>query len=86
MDEWSDDEIDAMTEVGGNSSANAIYEAFFPEGVSKPGPDSSYEERMRYIRLEMTCLSSPNLSFVFSYSFSYHVSLAWMDQVSVMAD
>ncbi|KAJ6292872.1 hypothetical protein OIU78_024945 [Salix suchowensis] len=35
LDEWSDDEIDAMTEVGGNSSANAIYEAFFPEGVSK---------------------------------------------------
>ncbi|KAJ6416952.1 hypothetical protein OIU84_002770 [Salix udensis] len=50
LDEWSADEIDAMTEVGGNSSANAIYEAFFPEGVSKPGPDSSYEERMRYIR------------------------------------
>ncbi|KAL3576526.1 hypothetical protein D5086_021809 [Populus alba] len=50
LDEWSDDEIDSMTEVGGNSSANAIYEAFLPEGVSKPGPDSSHEERMRFIR------------------------------------
>jgi hypothetical protein len=69
LDEWSDDEIDSMTEVGGNSSANAIYEAFLPEGVSKPGPDSSHEERMRFIRLEMTCLSNPNLSFFFSYSF-----------------
>jgi hypothetical protein len=65
LDEWSDDEIDSMTEVGGNSSANAIYEAFLPEGVSKPGPDSSHEERMRFIRLEMTCLSNPNLSFFF---------------------
>ena len=79
LDEWSDDEIDSMTEVGGNSSANAIYEAFLPEGVSKPGPDSSHEERMRFIRLEMTCLSNPNLSFFFHIFFSYHVSLAWMD-------
>lgn len=51
LDEWSDDEIDAMIEVGGNSSANAIYEAFIPEGVQKPGPDASHEERMRFIRL-----------------------------------
>ncbi|CAK7324443.1 unnamed protein product [Dovyalis caffra] len=52
LDEWSDDEIDAMIEVGGNSSANSIYEAFLPEGVSKPGPDSSHEERKRFIRLK----------------------------------
>ncbi|KAJ4702964.1 ADP-ribosylation factor GTPase-activating protein AGD12 [Melia azedarach] len=50
LDEWSDDEIDAMIEVGGNSSANAIYEAFIPEGVSKPGPDSSHETRAKFIR------------------------------------
>ncbi|EEF39221.1 ADP-ribosylation factor GTPase-activating protein AGD12 [Ricinus communis] len=50
LDEWSDDEIDAMIEVGGNSTANAIYEAFIPEGVSKPHPDASHDERMRFIR------------------------------------
>ncbi|KAH8518891.1 hypothetical protein H0E87_000661 [Populus deltoides] len=50
LDEWSDDEIDAMIEVGGNLSANSIYEAFLPEGVSKPGPNSSNEERTRFIR------------------------------------
>lgn len=50
LDDWSDDEVDAMVEVGGNSSANAIYEAFIPEGYSKPGPDSSHEERVRFIR------------------------------------
>ncbi|KAJ6298337.1 hypothetical protein OIU76_019483 [Salix suchowensis] len=50
LDEWSDDEIDAMIEVGGNLSANSIYEAFLPDGVSKPGPDSSNEERIRFIR------------------------------------
>ena len=61
LDEWSDDEIDAMIEVGGNLSANSIYEAFLPDGVSKPGPDSSNDERIRFIRLEMTCLKTLNL-------------------------
>ncbi|KAL6198486.1 hypothetical protein ACLB2K_028275 [Fragaria x ananassa] len=50
LDEWSDDEIEAMTEVGGNSSANSIYEAFLPEGYSKPGPDAGHEERSKFIR------------------------------------
>ncbi|CAN6553449.1 unnamed protein product [Malus baccata var. baccata] len=50
LDEWSDDEIDAMIEVGGNSSANSIYEAFIPEGLSKPGPDAGHEERSKFIR------------------------------------
>ncbi|MBA0811673.1 hypothetical protein Gohar_003548 [Gossypium harknessii] len=39
-----------MIEVGGNSSANAIYEAYIPEGYSKPGPDSTHDERSRFIR------------------------------------
>lgn len=51
LDEWSDDEIDSMIEVGGNSSANSIYEAFIPEGFRKPGPDASHEERSKFIRL-----------------------------------
>ncbi|PKI42226.1 ADP-ribosylation factor GTPase-activating protein AGD12-like [Punica granatum] len=50
LDDWSEEEIEAMIEVGGNSSANSIYEAFIPEGVSKPRPDSSHEERSRFIR------------------------------------
>ncbi|XP_052179416.1 ADP-ribosylation factor GTPase-activating protein AGD12-like [Diospyros lotus] len=50
LDEWSDDQIDAMIEVGGNDSANSIYEAFIPEGYSKPGPDSSHEDRAKFIR------------------------------------
>ncbi|KAG9152587.1 hypothetical protein Leryth_026186 [Lithospermum erythrorhizon] len=50
LDEWSDDEVDAMIEVGGNDSANSIYEAYFPEGVSKPGPDASHGTRAKFIR------------------------------------
>ena len=53
LDEWSDDEIESMVEVGGNSSANAIYEAFVPGGYEKPGPDASHELRAKFIRLDM---------------------------------
>lgn len=50
LDEWSDEQINSMIEVGGNSCANAIYEAFLPEGYAKPNSDSNYEERANFIR------------------------------------
>ncbi|CAH8345601.1 unnamed protein product [Eruca vesicaria subsp. sativa] len=50
LDEWSDDEVDSMIEIGGNASANSIYEAFIPDGVSKPGPDATHDQRMQFIR------------------------------------
>ncbi|RDX66719.1 ADP-ribosylation factor GTPase-activating protein AGD12, partial [Mucuna pruriens] len=50
LDELSTDEIDSMIEVGGNSSANSIYEASIPEGFTKPGPDSSHDLRAKFIR------------------------------------
>lgn len=53
LDEWSEDEVDAMIEVGGNASANSIYEAYFPEGYTKPGPDASNEQRSKFIRLDI---------------------------------
>jgi len=52
LDEWSSDEIDAMVEVGGNSSANSIYEAYIPQGCTKPGPVASHEQREKFIRLD----------------------------------
>ncbi|KAK7247249.1 hypothetical protein RIF29_42128 [Crotalaria pallida] len=50
LDEWSEEEIDSMFEVGGNASANSIYEAYFPEGFTKPAPDASNEQRTKFIR------------------------------------
>ncbi|KAL6567251.1 ADP-ribosylation factor GTPase-activating protein agd12 [Orobanche gracilis] len=50
LDEWSDGEIDSMIEVGGNASANSIYEAYIPEGVSKLGPEAHHDERSKFIR------------------------------------
>lgn len=62
LDEWSDDEIDSMIEVGGNSSANSIYEAFIPDGFKKPRPDASHDERSKYIRSDMIC--NPRLNHI----------------------
>ncbi|KAL1328864.1 hypothetical protein HN51_060932 [Arachis hypogaea] len=69
-DEWSDDDIDAMIEVGGNSSANSIYEAYIPEGYAKPHPDSSQEERTKFIRskYEYQEFLKPSLRIVSSKS------------------
>ncbi|XXG65980.1 hypothetical protein AAC387_Pa05g3548 [Persea americana] len=66
LDEWSDEEVDNMIEVGGNSSANAIYEAHLPEGSVKPSPDSSHEERMHFIRskYELQEFLKPSLRIV----------------------
>lgn len=49
IDEWTDEEIESMVEVGGNSSANSIYEANVPAGA-KPGPDAGIEQRTKFIR------------------------------------
>ncbi|XP_015688808.1 ADP-ribosylation factor GTPase-activating protein AGD12-like isoform X1 [Oryza brachyantha] len=50
LDDWSDSDIDSMVEVGGNSYANSIYEAFLPKDHPKPKPDSTMEYRTKFIR------------------------------------
>ncbi|XP_066322507.1 ADP-ribosylation factor GTPase-activating protein AGD12-like isoform X3 [Miscanthus floridulus] len=50
LDDWSDSDIDSMLEVGGNSYANSIYEAFLPKDHPKPKPDSTMEYRTKFIR------------------------------------
>ncbi|URE30305.1 ADP-ribosylation factor GTPase-activating protein [Musa troglodytarum] len=50
LDEWSETDMDSMIQVGGNSYANSIYEAFLPKDYPKPKPDSSNEERTKFIR------------------------------------
>ncbi|RZR95052.1 hypothetical protein BHM03_00023870 [Ensete ventricosum] len=61
-----------MIEVGGNSCANATYEAFLHEGYAKPNSDSSYEERANFIRskYELQEFLNPSLRIVPSKSTS----------------
>ncbi|XP_026390864.1 ADP-ribosylation factor GTPase-activating protein AGD12-like [Papaver somniferum] len=55
-----------MIEVGGNSSANSVYEAFIPDGITKPGADSSHEQRSKFIRskYELQEFLKPSLRIV----------------------
>ncbi|OEL37320.1 ADP-ribosylation factor GTPase-activating protein AGD12 [Dichanthelium oligosanthes] len=50
LDDWDDSDIDSMVEVGGNSYANSIYEAFLPKDHPKPKADSTMEYRTKFIR------------------------------------
>ncbi|KAH0448241.1 hypothetical protein IEQ34_022041 [Dendrobium chrysotoxum] len=72
LDEWSDEEIVSMIEVGGNSYANSIYEAFLPLDFSKPTANSSHEERAKFIRskYEFQDFLKPSLRIVSSKSSS----------------
>lgn len=78
LDAWSDGEIDAMIEVGGNASANSIYEAYIPEGISKPKPDAGQEHRSKFIRskYELQEFLKPSLRILSSSTSSLKTSLS----------
>ena len=50
LDEWTDEQVDSVIEGGGNTAVNVKYEAFIPEDVKKPKPDSPINERTDFIR------------------------------------
>ncbi|KZV19575.1 hypothetical protein F511_13461 [Dorcoceras hygrometricum] len=50
LDEWTTEQVDALTEIGGNTAVNLKYEANIPDSYRKPKPDSSPEERADFIR------------------------------------
>ncbi|KAL8507373.1 hypothetical protein ACS0TY_018066 [Phlomoides rotata] len=76
LDEWSDEEINSVIEIGGNASANSIYEAYLPEGVTKPQPDAGHEDRAKFIRskYELQEFLKPSLR-ILSGSSAKHSSL-----------
>ncbi|KAK9157328.1 hypothetical protein Scep_003902 [Stephania cephalantha] len=50
LDEWTDEEVDSILNMGGNTAANKKYEAVLPNNFRKPKPDSANEERTDFIR------------------------------------
>ncbi|XP_014522820.1 probable ADP-ribosylation factor GTPase-activating protein AGD11 [Vigna radiata var. radiata] len=50
LDEWTDEQVDALAKLGGNTLLNKKYEACLPSNMRKPKPHSSIEERSEYIR------------------------------------
>lgn len=50
LDEWTDEEVEALRKLGGNTSVNYKYEGAIPDNFKKPNPDSSIQERVDFIR------------------------------------
>lgn len=50
LDEWKDEDVDALIELGGNTVVNYKYEGSMPDNYKKPNPDSSIQERVDFIR------------------------------------
>nr|ABE87612.1 Arf GTPase activating protein [Medicago truncatula] len=50
LDQWSDEQVDALEKLGGNTFLNKKYEACLPSNIKKPKPHTSIEERSEYIR------------------------------------
>ncbi|KAH9621225.1 hypothetical protein KSS87_004560 [Heliosperma pusillum] len=50
LDDWTDDQVTILSEMGGNIVANKKYEACIPGNIMKPRSDSSIEERADFIR------------------------------------
>ncbi|RDY01572.1 putative ADP-ribosylation factor GTPase-activating protein AGD11, partial [Mucuna pruriens] len=50
LDQWTDEQVDALVKLGGNTVINNKYEAFIPSNIKKPRPNSSIDERSDFIR------------------------------------
>ncbi|KAI3839458.1 hypothetical protein MKX03_017719, partial [Papaver bracteatum] len=49
LDDWSDEEVVSIIKIGGNSSANSTHNACIPDGITKPGADSSLERSSKFV-------------------------------------
>lgn len=61
LDDWTDEQVDALMSVGGNTAVNKKYEVCIPDGNKKPKPDSSIEERLDFIRKKYELLQFASL-------------------------
>ncbi|KAK4793555.1 hypothetical protein SAY86_023990 [Trapa natans] len=50
LDEWTDEQVNTLVDLGGNTAVNLKYEACLPYNFKKPTPDSSTKERSDFIR------------------------------------
>lgn len=49
LDEWTDEQVETVATMGGNTVVNMKYEACLPENL-KPKPESPAKERSAYIK------------------------------------
>ncbi|KAG7016631.1 putative ADP-ribosylation factor GTPase-activating protein AGD11, partial [Cucurbita argyrosperma subsp. argyrosperma] len=62
LDNWTDEQVDTLMSIGGNTDVNMKYEACITDGHIKPKPDSCIEERHDFIRRKYELLQFYNAS------------------------
>ncbi|KAJ7566746.1 hypothetical protein O6H91_02G116800 [Diphasiastrum complanatum] len=79
LDEWTEEEIAVMAEVGGNAAANIIYEANVPSDCQKPGPEASIDARTVWIRTFSSphCVSNHQLLHLLSIPSIARLQTKW---------
>ncbi|XP_040994417.1 probable ADP-ribosylation factor GTPase-activating protein AGD11 [Juglans microcarpa x Juglans regia] len=70
LDEWTDEQVEALEILGGNSEVNRKYEACIPDKLKKPKPESSIEDRVNFIRRKYEQLEFLNSDDSMSCPFS----------------
>ncbi|XP_076897233.1 putative ADP-ribosylation factor GTPase-activating protein AGD11 isoform X2 [Bidens hawaiensis] len=50
LDEWTEEDVDNLIKLGGNTAVNLKYEDSIPNSCRKPQPDSSIEDRTDFIK------------------------------------
>ncbi|GAA0166249.1 hypothetical protein Leryth_015318 [Lithospermum erythrorhizon] len=64
LDDWTDEQVDTLMELGGNRVANTNFETCLPKNIQKPKPGASIEERTKFIRKKYVTkqLTNPELA------------------------
>ncbi|CAN1344597.1 Probable ADP-ribosylation factor GTPase-activating protein AGD11 [Linum perenne] len=62
LDEWTEDQVTAFMEMGGNIVVNKKLEAYVPEDCKKPKSDAPIDERAEYIRRKYELLEFTDFS------------------------
>ncbi|PKI63017.1 hypothetical protein CRG98_016656, partial [Punica granatum] len=60
LDQWTNEQVNSLLDLGGNTMVNSKYEACIPDDLKKPNPDSSVEERSDFIRRKYELLQFSN--------------------------
>lgn len=82
LDEWTDEQVDSLTDGGGNAAVNRRYEAFLPENFKKPRPDSPIEERSDFIKRKYELQQFSNSNGWIASTTPGSLSTAMQDTVS----
>ncbi|XP_077241677.1 calcium-dependent ARF-type GTPase activating protein family [Tasmannia lanceolata] len=82
LDEWTEEQVDSLEDMGGNTAVNMRYEAFLPENLRKPKPDSPIEERVDFIRRKYEQEQFLNSNLQISCSPSASSGSAWQNSAS----